>query len=119
MEAFNDIDKKYGDTEDGTGDDDDYYGGGDAGDAGDGDKDAAGKNENGEYDSLLNDPEFQIHAISFAVCIGFLYHVGMIGLFYRFFIGRCRLTSALCRYSLNPLQIFQDVSEALSVCSIL
>eukprot|EP00537_Pseudo-nitzschia_pungens_P005107 CAMPEP_0172368578 /NCGR_PEP_ID=MMETSP1060-20121228/28027_1 /TAXON_ID=37318 /ORGANISM="Pseudo-nitzschia pungens, Strain cf. cingulata" /LENGTH=653 /DNA_ID=CAMNT_0013093219 /DNA_START=136 /DNA_END=2097 /DNA_ORIENTATION=- len=37
-------------------------------------------------DDLMDDPQFQVQAITMAVLVAFFYHVGIIGLFYRFFI---------------------------------
>ena len=82
-------------------DDDDYYGGV---------VDSDTKNTDNDeesifgYDSVLDDPNFQIHAISFAVCLGFLYHIGMISLLYKFFI-RDKL----------PIRIWKDLLAGVEI----
>ncbi|OEU17904.1 hypothetical protein FRACYDRAFT_238334 [Fragilariopsis cylindrus CCMP1102] len=82
-------------------DDDDYYGG-----VGDSDTKNTDNDEESifGYDSVLDDPNFQIHAISFAVCLGFLYHIGMISLLYKFFV-RDKL----------PIRIWKDLLAGVEI----
>jgi len=49
------------------------------------------RNKNGDNDDyygddFLDDADFQIHTLATAIMVGFLYHVGVMGLLYRFFV---------------------------------
>merc|ERR1711966_225173 len=54
----------------------------------DGEETAGGYDDDdgGYYNDMYDDPMFQVHAITSALIMGFLYHVGFVGLVYRFFI---------------------------------